>query len=81
MPAPCTRHEAVRRANAGLPPGLRISYRPRRRGGALQPPYRVFAYGIDRGGCASLEAAVFTALRHRADLRLPFPCPQEQPRV
>jgi hypothetical protein len=73
-PSPATRQELVARANAALPPGLRISYRPRVAGGGRSAkPYHVLVQEQDVAALASIEAAALVALRRRADLHLTPP--------
>lgn len=59
-PRPPTFAEAMARANAGLPKGARVVFRP---GRDRFRPYRVLLGGADVGGAASLEAAIFRAMR------------------
>jgi len=65
-PTPASFSEGIRRANAALPEGMNIAYRPSKRGRVRQErPYRVLWQGKDIGGAATQQAAIFLALQHR----------------
>lgn len=74
-PGPASLAEQLQRANAALPPGLRISYRPRGPFGRAHP-YCVVAGGEPVMGASSVPAAIFMALRLGGRLPLGHPQPR-----
>lgn len=64
MPAPPTFSEALRRAGEALPIGVTLDWRPKGRGYQV-PHYRVLVDGRPVEAAASLQGAVFKAMKHR----------------